>query len=956
MILEHFNILGGDKGRRNLLKVKAIIDSINSLDKQMDGLGNSELADLTAQFRSRLHQGETLDELLPEAFAAVKQACRRLCGQSWEAGGIMISWEMIPFDEQLCGAIYLHRGYVTEMATGEGKTLVAAMPLYLNALEGQGVHLVTVNDYLARRDSEWLGPLYRMLGMSVGCILTDMTPEERRVAYNCDITYGTNNEFGFDYLRDNMAWAPEQLVQRGYHYAIIDEVDSVLVDEARTPLIISGQVDRSTHRFDRLTPMVRRLVQKQNALVSHLVAEAERLLEEPEGDAARRYEAGIRLLQARMGAPKHKRFMKVAGESTIQRLIDRVEHDFFRDKRTPELEEKLYFVVDEKSNTAALSERGRLALSPGDPDLIFLPDIAAELASVEAREDLTRDEALRLKDEAMARYEIRAEELQNIAQLLRAHVLYERDVDYVVQDNKVLIVDEFTGRLMPGRRWSDGLHQAVEAKEGVEIEKETQTLATITLQNYFRMYRKLAGMTGTAETEAGEFAHTYKMDVAVIPTHKPVRRMDAADLIYKTRREKYNAAIAEVQRLHEQKIPVLVGTTSVEVSEIISKMLDLVKIPHRVLNAKYHEREARIVAQAGQEGAVTIATNMAGRGTDIKLGSGVIRCGQDGTGTWCRGCAHRAPAGAMIDPDKPVCGLHIVGTERHEARRIDYQLRGRAGRQGDPGHSRFFVSLEDNLMRLFASERLAALIGKGAEEGQAIMHRSARSAMEAAQKKIEEVNFERRKRTLDYDDVMNRQREALYGLRRLVLLGEGNYADEIREITSEVLRGEWPIYASGKDPSAWDIRGFLDRVCRAVPTLDLGEEYAAEPFEIRVQTGPFLEGVIEKCAAVYARKCGMLGEEASHILARTIMLQTIDEHWCDHLLEIDELRDGIFLRGYGQLDPLVEFQREASLIFEEMMAGIYRGILEKIYQATLTQDQAIAGSIAQASHYHETIH
>ncbi len=912
----------GDKRAYNFKKVKPVIEQINAIYETLHDLSDEELKGKTAEFRARLAEGTPIDDLLPEAFAAVKEACRRLCGQSWIAGGIEQKWEMIPFDVQLCGGVYLHRGNVAEMATGEGKTLVAAMPMYLNALEGKGAHLVTVNDYLARRDSEWMGRIYETLGMTVGVILTNMTPEERRVAYNCDITYGTNNEFGFDYLRDNMTLQPEHLVQRGYHYAIVDEVDSVLIDEARTPLIISGQVDRSTHQFDQLKPMVVRLVGMQTALVNAIVAEAEAILAEVgENDRdPRRYEAGIKLLQARKGSPKHKRFMKISGEASIQRLIDKVENDFMRDKRVPELEEALYFVVDERSHTIDLTEKGRLAISPDNPNLFLITDVVAEFAAIEGRADIGQEEKDKIKEEAMGRHEERTEELHNISQLLRAYLLYEKDVEYVIQDNKIIIVDEFTGRLMPGRRWSDGLHQAVEAKEGVTIEKETQTLATITLQNYFRMYKKLAGMTGTAETESEEFAHTYKMNVAVIPTNKPIRRKDQNDLIYKTKREKLNAIIEEIKRLHGYGLPILVGTTSVEISEIISKMLTRQRISHSVLNAKQHEKEAIIVQNAGQIGAVTIATNMAGRGTDIKLGQGVLDL----------------PRADQIkdDPNPPVPGLQIIGSERHEARRIDRQLRGRAGRQGDPGSSRFFVSLEDELMRLFASERMAKLMASGFEEGQPLEHRIATRAIESAQKKIEGINFEQRKRTLDYDNVMNKQREAIYGLRRRVLVSQGNMSDVVLDISSDAISNAWIEYCEGTHEEAWNVKGFRDWLRRSVPfadhtgidnpTLDTAQE--------------FLEKSLERLEAAYAHKSEVFGPELMNALGRHIILTIIDQHWRDHLLAIDELRQGIVLRSYGQKDPLIEYQREATEMFEDMMAEVYQEIFEKVYRVTITQE------------------
>ena len=927
----------GDVKRRNFKRVQPIIDQINQWDAKYGDLTDDQLRELTPRFRERLAKGDSLDDLLPQAYAAAKQACRRLCGCKWEAGSIEQEWNMVPYDVQLCGAIYLHRGFVTEMATGEGKTLVAVLPLYLNALPSKGAHLITVNDYLARRDSEWMGRIYEMLGMTVGCILTNMEPAERRAAYNCDVTYGTNNEFGFDYLRDNMAWHTDNLVQREYNYVIVDEVDSVLIDEARTPLIISGQVDRSTHQFDKLKPMVYTLVQRQNTLVSNLVAEAEQLLkasEENGEDPEKRYEAGIKLLQSRLGAPKNKRFIKVAGEAPIQRLITRVENDFMRDKRMPEVEEGLYFVIDERGHGIDLTENGRQTISPDNPELFLLPDLVEDMAAIEAQPDLSDEDKESKKDETLRQHEERSEVLHNISQLLRAYTLYEKDREYVIQDNKVVIVDEFTGRMMSGRRWSDGLHQAVEAKEGVAIEKETQTLATITLQNYFRMYDKLAGMTGTAETEAAEFTHTYNMNVAVIPTNLPLRRIDSNDLIYKTRREKYNALIREVSHLNQEGLPVLVGTASVEVSETLSKMLKRAKISHSVLNAKQHEREAHIVAHAGLRGAVTIATNMAGRGTDIKLGPGVLRCKDDGP--YCSGCAHRAPAGAKIDHDLPACGLQIVGSERHEARRIDRQLRGRAGRQGDPGSSRFFVSLEDDLMRLFASEKMANLMAKGMEEDMPIDSRIATRALSSAQKKIESINFEQRKRTLDYDNIMNKQREAIYGFRLRALRGEGNFEDVVFDVAADLIGVEWGTYAQGRDETQWDVQGFVDWVRRCVPFIDT----ANLPVIAEGNPEEYLNTVLERIADAYKRKTEVMGEEIMGMLARIVMLQIVDTHWRDHLLAIDELRQGIGLRSYGQRDPLVEYQREATEMFTDMMAAVYKEIFEKIFRATIVQEQA----------------
>ena len=934
MIANLINLFFGDQRARNFKRVRPIIDQINRFDETFSGLDDEQLKAKTDEFRGRLGNGEALDDLLPEAFACVKQVCRRLCGQSWHAAGIEITWEMVPFDVQLCGAIYLHRGSICEMATGEGKTLVASLALYLNALEGKGAHLVTPNDFLARRDAEWMGPVYTRLGMTVGCVLSEMDPAQRREAYNSDITYGTNNELGFDYLRDNMAVSADYLVQREHHYVIVDEVDMVLIDEARTPLIISGAVDRSTQQFDKIKPMVSTLVQKQNRLVNDIVAEAERLLDEAGDDTTSEayYNAGIKLLQARVGSPKHRRLVKLSGEASIQRLIERVEHDFMRDKRMPELEGDLYFAIDERGHTIDLTEKGRVTVNPENPEMFLLGDIVSEFSEIEGRETLGQEEKERLKEEAMTRHEQKSEELHNISQLLRAYNLYEKDRDYIVQDNKVVIVDEFTGRLMAGRRWSDGLHQAVECKEGVKIEKETQTLASITIQNYFRMYSKMAGMTGTAETEAAEFAHTYKADVVVVPTNRPVRRVDNDDLIYKTRREKYNAIIEEIRRLHAAGLPMLVGTTSVEVSETLSKMLQRARISHNVLNAKQHQREAQIVADAGQRGAVTIATNMAGRGTDIKLGPGVLRC--EGDGPYCQGCAHRAPSGAQVDPEKPICGLQIIGTERHEARRIDRQLRGRAGRQGDPGSSIFFVSLEDDLMRLFASDRMAKIMSMGFEEDKPLTHGIATRAITSAQKKIEGINFEQRKRTLEYDNIMNKQREAIYGFRRRILLGQGDFSEELLTLAGEALSLKWSDINAELGDDQWNVEEFFDWVRRHVPFVDL--EGLGEPSEANLED--YLSTILERIELAYQRKVELMGEELIGMLTRVVLLQVIDQHWRDHLMGIDELRQGIGLRGVAQRDPLIEYQREATEMFETMMNDVTREIFEKVFRATIVQE------------------
>ncbi len=876
---------------------------------------------------------EVLNEILPEAYAVVKQACKRLVGKKWKVCDHEITWDMIPYDVQLIGAIVLHEGKIAEMATGEGKTLVATMPLYLNALPGKGVHLVTVNDYLARRDCEWMGEIYKFLGLSVAYIQNDMGPEQRKAAYAADITYGTNNEFGFDYLRDNMVIRLEDQVQRGHNYAIVDEVDSVLIDEARTPLIISGPVAQSTHRYDEMKPRVEQLVKKQTVLVNSLVAEAERLLRE-----GQEYEAGIKLLQATRGAPKNKRLAKLLQEVGVKKLIRRVENDYLRDKRMHEIDEELYYAIDEKAHTIDLTEKGRDTLSPNDPELFVLPDLSEALHEIETDESLPAEEKVRRRAKVQEEYVEKSERLHNISQLLRAYSLFEKDVEYVVTDGKVIIVDEFTGRLMPGRRYSDGLHQALEAKEGVKIERETQTLATITLQNYFRLYNKLAGMTGTAETEAGEFWEIYKLDVVVIPTNEPVRRIDYDDMIYRTKREKYKAVIDEIVEMHEKRRPVLVGTISVEVSETLSRMLKRRGVKHAVLNAKHHEKEAEIVARAGEPGAVTIATNMAGRGTDIKLGAGVVKhanCGLVQPKPDQEPCPYLKELNCY---DNVPCGLHIIGTERHESRRIDRQLRGRSGRQGDPGSSRFYLSLEDDLMRLFQSDRVASIMDRlGVQEGEVIQHRMVTKSIERAQRRVEAHNFEIRKHLLEYDDVMNQQREVIYSRRSHALRGE-NLKEEILEMMADYIESKIRQYV-GEDGYAetWDLEGLR---------LDLGRTMLLElPFNEQDLDGMGAEELFEKTYEAakkrYEARERELGEKLMRQIERLAMLQVIDERWRDHLYEMDQLKEGIGLRAYGQKNPLLEYKSEGFRMFTEMLDLIGQQVIELIFKAQIQPEPAV---------------
>ncbi|MFI5237740.1 MAG: preprotein translocase subunit SecA, partial [Ignavibacteriales bacterium] len=778
-----------DKHEKSLKELWPFVDEINGEYEKLKSLTDDELRAKTQEFKNRIseHTAETkkqidelkqklqsdedfdrnlvydeldalydqlnqeyediLNQLIPEAFAVVKSTCERLVGKSWTIVGTKITWDMIPYDVQLIGGIVLHRGIIAEMATGEGKTLVATLPIYLNALTERGVHLVTVNDYLAQRDSEWMGEIYKFHGLTVGCIINTMSPDQRKEIYNRDITYGTNQEFGFDYLRDNMAIDKQGQVQRGHNYAIVDEVDSVLIDEARTPLIISGTVDVDDHRFDEMKPKIERVFKKQKNIVAAMLQEAENLLQENSSSP----EAGVHIFRAFRGLPKSNKLAKLLSEAGNKKLMLDTELDYLREKakNLHIIDDELYFVIDERHNSIDLTEKGREELAQGsgmEKDFFILPDLGTEISKFENDPSLTEQEKIHKKDALYKKYSEASDRIHTLHQLLKAYTLFDKDVEYVVtEDGKIAIVDEFTGRILPGRRYSDGLHQAIEAKENVKVQRDSQTLATITLQNYFRMYNKLAGMTGTAETEENEFFQIYKLEVTVIPTHRDCIREDTDDAIYKTKREKYNAVIDQIEELKKDGRPVLVGTTSVEVSETISRMLKRKGIQHNVLNAKQHQREAEIVAHAGEISAVTIATNMAGRGTDIKLGAGVKDRG----------------------------GLFILGTERHESRRIDRQLRGRSGRQGDPGMSRFFLSLEDDLMRLFGSERISSIMEKmGLKEGEVIQHPLITRSVERAQKKVEENNFSIRKRLLEYDDTMNSQREVIYTKRNRALQGD----------------------------------------------------------------------------------------------------------------------------------------------------------------------------------------
>lgn len=919
----------GSKRQKDVEALLPIVEEINHLVDQYASLSDDELREKTGEFRARIHERvaaaegeidglrerlkgvvdgserdeiyddlarlqdevyeaeqEMLVELLPEAFAVVKEACRRHVGKTWEAGGTTITWDMVHYDVQLIGGIVLHQGKIAEMATGEGKTLVATLPTYLNALSGKGVHIITVNDYLAKRDTEWMGPIYTWLGLTVGCIQSQMAPHQRLPHYRADITFGTNNEFGFDYLRDNMAGNVADLVQRGHNYAIVDEVDSVLIDEARTPLIISGPVGNDNDQsFSIMKPRVERLVKHQHTEVSAMVAEAERLL--ASGDAGGRVQAGVHLLRAYRGMPKHNRLTKLLQDPMTKKLQQDTELEYLRDKgaRMQEIDQELYYAVDEKNHSIDLTDKGRsvIAASGEDPDIFLLPDVAGQFSEIDGS-DLDHAEKVNRRDKAMQIYAERSDRIHTVSQLLRAYTLYEKDVEYVVDSGKIKIVDTFTGRILEGRRYSEGLHQAIEAKENVTVEQDTQTFATVTIQNYFRLYRKLSGMTGTAETEETEFNQIYKLDVVVIPTNRPVVRGDMNDLIYRTKRAKYNAVIAEVERLRGIGRPVLVGTTSVEVSETLSRMLQRARVPHSVLNAKQHDREAEIVAGAGQKSAVTIATNMAGRGTDIKLGPGV----------------------------KDLGGLAIVGTERHESRRIDRQLRGRSGRQGDPGSSRFFISMEDDLMRLFGGDTLTRYMDRlkvGPDE--VLEHSLLTKSVERAQRKVEENNFSIRKRLLDYDDVMNQQREVVYDRRRHALHGE-RLRSEVMEYAEEFVAATVQACFPEAIPSL-----VTDVQTKLVTPIELSTERA-------VELGPELlvQRIMEAVDDVYKRKESRFGPDFMGNLERYAVLTIIDDKWRIHLRDMDDLKQGIFLRSYAQRDPLVEYKREAFELFTQMLGEI----------------------------------
>ena len=931
---------------------------------------------------------EVLDRILPEAFAIMKDTARRFAQNDtvvvtatafdrelaaekefvtiegdkavyathWTAGGNDLKWDMVHYDVQLFGGVVLHKGKIAEMATGEGKTLVATLPVFLNALARKGVHLVTVNDYLARRDSEWMGPMYQFHGLSVDCIDKHQpNSEARRKAYMADITFGTNNEYGFDYLRDNMASSPKDLVQRKHHFAIVDEVDAVLIDDARTPLIISGPVPKGDDQlFEQYRPAIEHLYNLQKNLVTNLVAESRQLLAGEKSE-----EGGIRLYRAHKGLPKYKPLIKFLSETGIKAQMQKTENVYMADnnRRMPEITDDLYFVIDEKLNSVELTDKGHEVLSKyfNEDGFFVLPDIGSAVADIE-KSGLTPEEKAQKRDELIADYSVKSERVHTVIQLLKAYAMFEKDIEYVVMDNKVKIVDEQTGRILDGRRYSDGLHQAIEAKERVKVEAATQTFATITLQNYFRMYHKLSGMTGTAETEASEFWSIYKLDVVVIPTNRPVIRDDRQDLIYKTKREKYNAVIEEIVRLVGQGRPVLVGTTSVEISELLSRMLKLRGIKHNVLNAKQHQLEAQIVSEAGRPGQVTIATNMAGRGTDIKLTPEVKTAG----------------------------GLAIIGTERHESRRVDRQLRGRAGRQGDPGSSQFFVSLEDDLMRLFGSGRIAAIMDRmGVQEGEVIQSGMMTKAIERAQKKVEENNFGIRKRLLEYDDVMNSQREVIYTRRRHALHGErieidlnnimydyaDNFAETTRGVDFEEFRMEL-IREVGTEPSfdaatyekakpeeladliVKDMKATYERRAKAVadtvrPVMERVYEDRKEHLDANIYF-PLTNGHLGYNVPVNLRRCQESdGAEIYKVFSKVVMFTTIDDAWREHLREMDDLRQSVQNATYEQKDPLLIYKFESFGLFQKMLVKVNREVLSILNRAYIPVREASAEGVQQ---------
>ena len=919
----------GTKSDREIKKILPIVNQVNQFydtlkDKDISYL-QSRTKELQAVIKKSIEQQESkklvniddskelkkirsqitnnvLEHHLIESFALVKHACRLLYDEEWEVVGQKIKWEMIPYDEQIIGGVVLHQGKISEMKTGEGKTLVATFPIYLNALSGRGVHVITVNDYLAQRDAEWMGKVFETLGLTVGFILNSMNPEQRKSSYNCDITYGTNNEFGFDYLRDNMTIDSEFLVQRKHNYAIVDEVDSVLIDEARTPLIISGPVETKINQsYVDLKRPVQSLVVKQTQLISSLVSEAQNILKNDTLSDDDKQKAGLLLLKAKKGLPKFQKLQDLFQEQGTIKMMNAVESEYIAEKKTYLLDEDLLFSIDEQSNSVDLSDKGREALSPDNKDAFTIPDLGELLSDID-EQNLSDEQKQLQKEKVYKLHSERSSKIHYLSQLLKAYTLFDKDVEYVVQNGQVLIVDEFTGRVLPGRRFSGGLHQALEAKENVKIEKETQTLASITIQNYFRMYDKLSGMTGTADTEAAEFEKIYNLGVTVIPTHRPIKRNDFNDVIYKSMQAKYKAVIKEVGEYYAKGQPVLIGTVSVEVSELLSKMLKQKGIPHNVLNAKQHQSEAQIVSQAGLKKSITIATNMAGRGTDIKLGPGVEELG----------------------------GLHIIGTARHESRRIDLQLMGRSGRQGDNGSSRFYISLEDDLMRLFNMDRLATYMDRlSMDEDQELSAGMLNRGVSNAQKKVEERNFAMRKHLLEYDDVLNQQREIIYDLRNKALLSD-SIKDTINEFIEDFIFdiiGDLDF----KQVKEWDWQSINQQInSNLMVNIEVGEIESLESLD------ELIDYINEEALKYYKLKEDVIPSELLRKVEKFIVLKTIDEKWRNHLLGMDQLREGIGLRAYGQKNPLIEYKSESYNFFQELMVSLRATVIQRVFHAQVS--------------------
>ena len=901
----------GRHHRKYLKKCAPLVRKINEYEKEFQSLSEEQLKAKTEDFMERYKKGESLEDMLPEAFAVVKNAARRMCGTTISVCDHPIQWEMIHYDVQLIGGIALHERHIAEMATGEGKTLVSTCPLYLNALSGKNCQLVTVNDYLARRDSHWMGALFEYLGLSVGCIQNNMPPAERREMYKKNITYGTASEFGFDYLRDNgMATCMDDQVQRDHYFCIIDEADSILIDEARTPLIISGPM-REDHPlpFKEMKPLVMKVFDAQLKQCNRLAEEAKKVLSQEDTDEEQADDATAKLYQVKRGMPTHRQFLRMMEDAAIRKRFEKFDLDMNSDynkERAHKLKEDLNFVIDEKNQQADLTEKGRALISPNDPEGFVIPDLATLYVEIDRKNELSEDDKRREREDAEREFQVKSERIHTVSQLLRAYGLYEKDKQYVVQNSKVMIVDENTGRLMPGRRWSNGLHQAVEAKEGVTIEKETKTYATITIQNYFRMYEKLAGMTGTAETEAGEFHDIYRLGVMVIPTHRPCVRKDWNDLMFKGRRQKFNKVLEDLVEANKKGQPVLVGTASVESSEVFSRMLKRANIRHTVLNAKFHEREAEIVSEAGRRGAVTIATNMAGRGTDIKLGDGVKELG----------------------------GLLVLGTERHESRRIDRQLRGRCARQGDPGVSRFYVSMEDDLMRLFANQGvMSKMLEKSFDDNEILEHGSLDWSIQNAQKKVEQQNYSIRKRLLQYDDVLNRQREIVYSIRNDTL-----EEDDPSKILLELVEEELDARLSAIPENEFKVKSLED-----MPEMEsLVATWLNVTFPLSFQAEDLFgkeeaevkKLLLEKINNSYEAKRKLEDPEQIQSLERYVVVHAVDLHWQDHLTEMEELRRSVGLRGYGQKDPLSEYKSEAFRAFEEMMQAMRSDICNGMFRSS----------------------